>query len=204
MTVQALNWELGFCTGPEAPCAQYVPARVPGNVQLDWARATGLPDYTYGDNYKQYAFMEDLYWRYRAHALVDAGAERAVLFFEGIDYAYRIYVNGECLREGAGLFTPVRIDISRFIGQAVEVEVLILPVPKRGDRPDRSQADHSVKPPVSYGWDWHPRLIPSGLFEPAGIELLPADHVERFELSYTLQEDRGAAILHVDALLSRA
>ncbi|HML46941.1 MAG TPA: hypothetical protein PKE04_09365, partial [Clostridia bacterium] len=195
MNVLSLNWELGCCSGPDASCESYVPARVPGNVQLDWARAKGLPDYTYGENYKQYAFMEYLYWRYRAHAFVDADAECAVLFFDGIDYEYVISVNGEKVCEGAGLFTPVRIDISRYIGQAVDVEVLILPVPKHGDIPDRTQADHSVKPPVSYGWDWHPRLIPSGLFEPAGIELLPAAHVERFDLSYTLSEDRGAAML---------
>lgn len=204
MKTIALNWELGCCKAPDTPCEAYVSARVPGNVQLDWARAKGLPDYTFGDNYKQYAFMEDLYWRYRAHAVVDADAACAVLFFNGIDYAYRISVNGECLCEGAGLFTPVRLDINRYIGQAIDVEVLILPVPKRGDIPDRSQADHSVKPPVSYGWDWHPRLIPSGLFEPAGIELLPAAHAERFDLSYTLNEDRSAAVLRVDARIRQA
>ena len=55
------------------------------------------------------------------------------------------------------------------------LEILIHPAPKRPGFPaDRSQASATAKPPVSYGWDWHPRLIPLGLCDELRFEIRPA------------------------------
>lgn len=61
-----LSWEVGFTEDPSVSPAEFVPAVVPGAVQLDWARAKKLPDYTFGDNFRQFRFAEDVSWVYRA------------------------------------------------------------------------------------------------------------------------------------------
>jgi hypothetical protein len=43
--------------------------------------------------------------------------------------------------------------------------------------PFRSAADQSCKPPVTYGCDWNPRLVISGLWLPAYVETRSADYI---------------------------
>ena len=56
--LQRLFWEVGPCSGREETPAEFVPAAVPGAVQLDWAKAKGLPDYKYDLGFKEYRWME--------------------------------------------------------------------------------------------------------------------------------------------------
>ena len=46
------HWQVGFCNGADARPEKMVEAKVPGAVQLDWARAQGWGDYFYADNWK--------------------------------------------------------------------------------------------------------------------------------------------------------
>ena len=58
---------------------------------------------------------------------------------------------------------------------------------------DRDQAAQSVKPAVCYGWDWHPRLLVSGIWQEAYVETRTSGHIRRCEPFYTLNEDRTRA-----------
>nr|MBQ4319554.1 hypothetical protein [Clostridia bacterium] len=55
-----------------------------------------------------------------------------------------------------------------------------------------------VKPPVSYEWDWHPRVIPSGIWDETYIETRGTGHITRAEASYTLSADYTRADVHFD------
>ncbi|MGC6584859.1 hypothetical protein ACPV3A_07800 [Paenibacillus sp. Dod16] len=48
--ITALNWEVGWSDHAGQFPDRWVPATVPGAVQLDWARAEGWGDHTYGEN----------------------------------------------------------------------------------------------------------------------------------------------------------
>lgn len=54
-----------------------------------------------------------------------------------------------------------------------------------------------TKAAVSYGWDWHPRLIPLGLCEATGFEARPRVHLRHVDFSYVLSEDLDSADLTV-------
>jgi beta-mannosidase len=56
-----------------------------------------------------------------------------------------------------------------------------------------------VKPAVSYGWDFHPRLIPLGVWDETYIEVQPISFVENVNVNYNLNEqlDRAAIKLEV-------
>ncbi len=189
-----LDWQVGFSTSAEIAPERFVPATVPGAVQLDWARATGMPDHNYADHFKQYAWMEDTFWHYRAELppAVESDVQRLFFVCGGVDYHYVVRVGGKVLFEREGMFAPFEIDVTAYAGQAIEL--IVRPAPKSVDSPvDRSQANRSCKPAVSYGWDWHPRLVPLGIWRETFVERRPAAHLVDADVRYTLSDDLSSA-----------
>jgi beta-mannosidase len=204
---QELDWKIGYTKELGVPPDELVPAQVPGAVQLDWARAHCWPDYTYADNFKAYAWMEDVYWCYSATLNFRELSDGARLFFvsRGIDYQFQIKLNGTLLYEQEGMFTPVELDLTGKAAPGDLLEVVVFPAPKSRPEPaDRSQANRSCKPAVSYGWDWHPRLVPLGIWDETYLEIRPKTHFEKAEVNYVLSEDYSAAALAATVKLSDA
>jgi beta-mannosidase len=187
-----LKWELGYAkTSGETP-AKWIPAVVPGAVQLDIARAEKYAPYFYDEHWKDYLWMEDQFYTYRTNFSKPelATGERLVFISKGIDYEFSIFLNGEEVLHQEGMFTPVSIDMTEKLKENNELKIRINPVPKNHATPvDRSQAKHVAKPAVSYGWDWHPRLIPLGIWDETYLEIQPASHIDDFYVNYTLNSD---------------
>ena len=193
-----LDWELGYPGKETGSSLQWTEATVPGAVQLDIARAEGYGTYYYAENWKDYRWMEDTAFTYRTvfgKPEMEPG-ERLLFRSLGIDYAFQIRMNGRLMLEQEGMFSPVRLDVTSVLEDKNELLVKILPVPKKHPFPeDRTQAASSVKPAVSYGWDWHPRLVPSGIWDSTFLEILPASHLEKAEVTYTLDNNLSEALL---------
>lgn len=168
------------------------PATVPGNIQSDYARFRGWGDINYGENCQQYLEIEDAQWFYSTVFDADLReGERIFWFTKGIDYEYEVFLNGESICRHEGMFSPVEVDLTDLVRKKDnELSVKIFPHPKRPDAPVcRTQADRCVKPPVSYGWDWHPRVIPSGLWNDTGIEVRRGGFIENLNVTPFLSED---------------
>lgn len=199
------EWVSGYSKNREALPAEWVQASVPGAVQLDHARAKNWQPYWYGKNWKDYLWMEDCFWIYRtkfAHPGLEKGE---VLLFRsrGIDYQYQVRINGMLVYEYEGMFNGFDIDISPFLKEVNQLEVLIFPAPKsHKERMDRTQANQSCKPAVSYLWDWHPRLIPLGIWDETWLEKVPASRIEKAEVGYTLNADLSQAKLNLRVKLN--
>jgi beta-mannosidase len=195
----AADWELARLGGRGDKPAGWVPASVPGAVQLDWARAHALPDPAHGDNVRAYDGLEDSHWLYRTR-VPDASPgkdEEMVFTCHGVDYACEVRLGGVAVLQHEGLFTSFEIDVSESPA-GTALEILVLPAPKRKGAPaDRTQASHVCKPAVSYGWDWHPRLIPLGLWAPAHFVVRPRQHVRHVDFSYVLSGDFSRADITV-------
>ncbi len=198
-----LTWRVGWLDAPAGVPEEWVPAAVPGAVQLDWARAKGWEPYYIGTNCRDYTWMEDKYWLYEAELdFTLRGEERAALVFEGIDYRYCVTVDGEVLLNDEGMFAPHRLDVTRFAGAAHTLRVLLWPIPKADDSGTRDQARLSAKPAVSYGWDFHPRLVPTGIWQAAYLDIGPAYGIEAMDVSYVLTDDLSRAEIDVTLNLS--
>ena len=171
-----LNWQVGFCDSADKRPEEYFTATVPGAVQLDYARQYNLPDYNRELNFKEYKWMEDKFWVYTAE--FDASdtdkSSFLYLYVGGIDYRYEIYANGEKVCGYEGMYKRQRLSLSKFIGTKIKLEITVFPVPKStlpGVHKDtRDEANQCCKPAVSYGWDFHPRLVPLGIWEEIYIE----------------------------------
>jgi beta-mannosidase len=186
-----LNWNVGFTNNENISPEKRVPAVVPGAVQLDWAKAEGWGDYTYGDNWKDYLWMEDVYWSYTSQLDIPATLEGQRLFFvcKGIDYRFKVKLNGEVIHDQEGMFTPFEIDLTDQAASGDILEILIFPAPKSIPLESRAQANQSCKPAVSYGWDWHPRLIPLGIWDETYLEIRPVGHIAHWDITYVLDEE---------------
>ena len=192
-----LKWELGESKTEKDYPQKFISAEVPGAVQLDFAKAMNLPDYRYGTNSRAYRWLEDRYYTYKAEFAKPTLAEDKRLLFkcESIDYRFKIYINKNLVLDQEGMFTPVNVDITDYLKDSNLLEVVVFPAPKAF--PDanfepkmyRTNARESFKPPVSYEWDWHPRLIPLGICGEAKLEIANATRLKDVYVRYSLDDE---------------
>jgi len=62
--ITPLEWKVGHSEEKSKAPVKFVPAQVPGAVQLDIAKAEKYPPYEFADNYKMFAWMEDKFYTY--------------------------------------------------------------------------------------------------------------------------------------------
>lgn len=169
---QRFAWKVGYCTSATEQPEVFYDATVPGAVQLDYAAANGWKPYWQEKDLSVYAWMEDVYWLYCAEITIPKAEEgSSFLVFKGIDYRYRIRFDGELLYEGEGMFGELRLDMNRYAGKNGILQVLLYPIPKASIIwEERDQAKESCKSAVSYGWDFHPRLVPTGIWDEVYLE----------------------------------
>ena len=196
-----LQWEVGHKKDKESAPEKFVPATVPGAVQLDIARAEQYAPYYFADHWKDYLWMEDVYWEYKTEFAKPALKPDEKLFFvsKGIDYEFDIVLNGETLFYQEGMFTHVSLDLTNKLKEKNQLRVILYPAPKDPtvSFADRNQARESVKPAVSYTWDWHPRLIPLGIWDDTYLEIRPNSHIAQSLFEYNLAENLKTAELSV-------
>lgn len=201
-----LSWTVGPADGLDGPPVQTVLAEVPGAVQLDWARAMGWPLPEEASSVDSYLWMEDKYWVYRTllpGLALKRPSDRVFFVAKSIDYRFDVRIDGKRIFEQEGMFTPVEIDLTDDLAPGVPLEVRVYPAPKAQAEPqDRSQARLSAKPAVSYGWDFHPRLIPLGICDEAGLEIRPETHLSQVHFGYKLHAENTLAQILVQATVA--
>ena len=175
----------------------WFPATVPGNIQEDYGKANGFPDHNFGDNCKLYEALEDDGWLYRTEVIVEPKAGERVFFVtKGIEYEYEVRLNGNVLAHHEGMFSALELDITQELQNGNALEVYIYPHPKRaGADVCRDQADQSCKPAVEYNWDWHPRMLVSGLWDDTYIETRGSGYITYCDATYELDKELKNAVV---------
>lgn len=205
-----LDWEIAYHETENIKPTNWMPAVVPGAVQLDVMRAENYKQpYWYADNFKQFDWMEDWYFTYRTTFEKPEFLAQQKIYFstKGIDYQYKILLNGETIHEQEGMFAYADIDITDRLLQHNELRILIYPIPKvagatnfiAGTDSYRGHARESAKPAVSYGWDWHPRLVTRGIWDETFLKITNKSHLE--EVDFTYQLDKNFSNAKVDFTL---
>ena len=192
MKKQTFSWTLAHTADLSIPATERIPATVPGATALDYAKAKGYAPYYFGTNFRDYDWMENEYFIYETELDFRADKnEKAYLCLDGVDYEFEVRINGETVFHKEGMFTPSRIDVSAYNGKKSLLEVVIYPIPKYENarrKGTRDEAAACVKSPAQYGWDWHPRLVPSGIWKDAYLEICEAAPTFVFA-SYRLTDD---------------
>lgn len=176
-------------------------ASVPGNIQDDYAKAMGWGDLNYRDNCLKYRDIEDCTWQYRAKLRYERhDGERVFFVSHGIDYYSSVSLNGKEILRHEGMFSDVECELTDILTGDDYLTVTVYPHPKRKDavKGTRDEADTSVKAPVCYGWDWHPRILYSGMWQETYIETRADGFIGDVQIHYTLSEDFGEVTGHFD------
>ncbi|KPL11713.1 MAG: hypothetical protein AMS26_19645 [Bacteroides sp. SM23_62] len=195
------DWELGFQKEKDLQPQEWHPASVPGAVQLDMMHTLEERDWTRGDGYRQFRWMEDVWWTYRTRFDKPSlsGSDRLYFHSKGIDYAFEISLNGKALLQQEGMFRRVDLDLTDHLEVKNDLRIQIAPVPKsHHERDDRTQANRAFKPAVSYGWDWHPRLVPLGIWDETSLEIR-RDFLHDIRTRYSLDDSLENADLAITA-----
>lgn len=201
-----LEWKVGYSSDPSLRPEKSVAASVPGAVQLDWARAEGWPHFWQDGDVGRYAWMERVYWTYEVELpkLEIAAGKRLFFVSEGIDYRFLIRLGERTLHAQEGMFSRVELDLTGLANAGDKLEVVVFPIPDSGLGEGRVEASSSVKPAVSYGWDFHPRLVPSGIWRATYLELRSENHIRDLYFDYVIEENFGLVRLDLSIELSRA
>lgn len=170
----------------------WFPARVPGNIQHDYGCFKGFADIHYGENVAVYEQFEDDTWLYQTRFCVQPrDGERLYFVSDGIDYRFEVWLDGERLLEHEGMFSRIEVDLTEKLkaeGNCLEVRVLPHPSGGQARGTGREEAARSCKPAVGYGWDWHPRLLSSGMWQEAWLETRDAGFIRDCEARYSLND----------------
>lgn len=197
------NW-YGYVFNDEI--TEKFPAKVPGNIQQDFAEYKGwLKDLQYSTNVRKLEKYRDSFWKYETILQFKNEEDDRIFFIaEGIDYEFDILLNENKIFHQEGMYTPVEIDLTNKVKIGDKLEVIIYPHPKSSNTISHTPVDArtSCKPPVTYGWDWNPYLLISGIWKPAYIETRKIDYIEKCEVFYELDIDKKTANVHFDATCS--
>ncbi|MBS0199420.1 MAG: glycoside hydrolase family 2 protein [Proteobacteria bacterium] len=205
-------------------------ATVPGTVHTDLLANHQIPDPYVGAPEAGLQWIGLAGWEYRRSFDVDAAALRATrneLVFTGLDTLADVWLNGERILSANNSFRTWRVPAHGKLkahGNTLRVVfhspiATLLPqvqaMPHKiagnytspyGDEPkDAMTANFVRKPGYHYGWDWGPRYVTAGIWQPVSLQSwsgariddlqIRQDHVdgERAELTARVRIDPAAS-----------
>ncbi len=191
-----------------------IPARVPGNVELDLARAGALPEPFYAGNIRQLRPLETHEWWYSRIFYVPAGAdkERWALVFEGLDTLATVWLNGICLGEADNMLVEHSFDATAALRPGEENELVVrigsaLNAARRRDYDAvsmswerREEGLYIRKAPHVWGWDILPRAVSAGIWRPVRLEPVPDTAIEQLYF-YTIAAEPESSMLESRAVI---
>jgi beta-mannosidase len=203
--------------------ARWHDASVPGMVQTDLMAARLLPDPYYRDNEARVQWVGLADWEYETRFNVDAATlarDHVDLVFDGLDTFADIYLNGHKLASADNMFRRWRVPVKGTLhAGANELAVRLYSPIKRllpwllkqpyalpgefdsafGDEPKGKQtANYVRKAAYQYGWDWGPRIVTEGLWQPVHLDSWNRLRVDDFHIQ---QNYVSAAAAQVSAQL---
>ncbi|HEO70890.1 MAG TPA: glycoside hydrolase family 2 [Candidatus Hydrogenedentes bacterium] len=183
----------------EHPCdiealeAPSIPARVPGNVELDLERAGVIADPFFGDHIhalRPYEFCE--WWYARDFDLpANAAGTPWELVFEGMDTVATVWLNGIEVGRTANMLIAHRLGVTDALrpGEINRIVVRIQSAvnyarqfhydPLLSGPDTRDESLFVRKAPHMYGWDILPRAVSAGIWRSVRLEPRAANEMEQ-------------------------
>ncbi|HSV74475.1 MAG TPA: hypothetical protein VLH79_12020 [Chthonomonadales bacterium] len=194
------EWSLVYTLDPEAtvePTADalgasglpLIPARVPGNFELDLV-ANGIePEPFVGMSITRFFRYENArLWYFRRFEAEDRPERDSLLTFEGLDCFADVYLNGCLLGSTANMLVEHTFCVNGLLRGDNELVVAIRPaVPEAGAyphapglaaQPTGFEGLWVRKAPHTYGWDIMPRAVSAGIWRPVSLRCLPRARLE--------------------------
>jgi beta-mannosidase len=173
------NWQ-----ATKAGTDEWISAVVPGCIHTDLLAAGKIEDPFYRDNSKNVQWVGETNWIYRRTFQVSAETlrhDRVLLRCEGLDTFAEIKINGQEIGSANNMFRTWEFDVKSVLKtgeNTIEVS-LNSPMQFINERQKERDLYNGVggrswvrKEPCSFGWDWAPTLITSGIWRNISIQTL--------------------------------
>jgi beta-mannosidase len=181
-------------------------AQVPGVVHTDLLHNHLIPDPFDKDNefHLQWIGLTD--WEYQTTFQIDAAAlahQHLDLVFSGLDTFADVYLNDQSILRADNMFRTWRVPAKTLLKagpntlrivfhSAVEhmlpyVKSLPYVLPSIsthnfGNEENIATAPYTRKAPYQYGWDWGPRFLTEGIWQPVRLEMWDALRIDNFHI----------------------
>jgi beta-mannosidase len=215
------GWQFrAVANADRADVKEWHPAQVPGVVHTDLLQNKLIPDPFDKDNefHLQWIGLAD--WEYQTTFQVDAAAlahEHLDLVFAGLDTFADVYLNDQSILHADNMFRTWRVPAKTILKpgpntlrivfhSAVEhmlpyVKSLPYVLPSIsthnfGNEENIATAPYTRKAPYQYGWDWGPRFLTEGIWQPIRLEMWDALRIDNFHIH---QENITPALANVTA-----
>ena len=178
-----------------------IPARVPGNFEIDLMRAGCLEDPFFGQNVLKTQALESVHMVYaRTFQYRGRDGYTPVLTFEGLDTVAEVFVNGQLAGRCENMFIAQRFELDGLREGENDIAVHIIPacIAARGRK--ISAINNALKynyetmrlrkSPSMFGWDIMPRLVSGGIYRPVYIEERPREYIKQAYLMTTRVDAR--------------
>ncbi len=208
--------------------AQWLPATVPGSAQTDLLARHLIPDPFVGENEAKVQWVGLSDWQYRTNFNVDAATLRRAhveLVFDGLDTFADVYLNDRKVISADNMFRRWSAPVKPLLHtgtNTLEVRLYspierILPwllkqpyaLPGEfdsafGDEPNGKQTSNYVrKAAYQYGWDWGPRIVTVGIWQPVHLDSWDALRIADFHIAQQ-HVDADAAQLQAQVQIEAA
>lgn len=186
--------------------AEWHAAQVPGVVHTDLLRNGLIADPFDRDNefHLQWIGLTD--WEYQTTFQLDSSSlnhDHVDIVFDGLDTFADVYLNGESILKSDNMFRHWRIPAKNLLKpgdntlrivfhSAIEkmlpyVKSLpyVLPAISThnfGNEENLATAPYTRKAPYQYGWDWGPRFVTEGIWQPVRLETWDTLRIENFHI----------------------
>ncbi len=209
-----------------ADVKEWHPAQVPGVVQTDLLHSNLIPDPFDKDNefHLQWIGLAD--WEYQTTFQVDAATlvhDHVDLVFAGLDTFADVYLNDQAILHADNMFRHWRVPAKtqlkagsntlRIVFHSAVEKMLpyvkslpyVLPsisTHNYGNEENIATAPYTRKAPYNYGWDWGPRFMTEGIWQPIRLETWDALRIENFHIhqrSITADSANVNAELEIEA-----
>ena len=185
-------WRLGRNTSFQ-PELGPLEAFVPGSVQEALRRAGLLPDWNVGLKSRECEWVEHRHWIFEAE--IPAGCvpdhTEADLVAEGLDYSGWVLVDGVEVGRFEGTLLTHRFALGSVLGdgQPHRLALVFEEPPREQGQIGYTSASRFFKPRYTYSWDWCPRVVPIGVWEPLYLETGLAHEMRLDMLRTDLDQD---------------
>ncbi len=170
-----------------------IPARVPGNFELDLVEAGLAPDPYYAQNPFAFQQYENRHlWYATRFAAEDAGDANTFLRFEGIDTVADIWLNGSLLGHTDNMLIEHTFSVAGRLKGENELLVHIYPTTIVARDLHNTPYDYAQrynyeslrlrKAASMFGWDIMPRFVSGGLWKPVSLIREPKERIEKLYL----------------------
>ncbi|MBI9065328.1 MAG: glycoside hydrolase family 2 protein [Marinilabiliaceae bacterium] len=193
------NW-----TFSEVGKAEWHEAKVPGCVHTDLLNNNLIDDPFYRLNEHDMQWIDKKDWEYKTQFSADAellAHDKVILNFKGLDTHADIYLNNLLILKADNMFrgwevdckkhlkngqnelriyfhSPIKVGLDIYDNYPYVVQSSPNDLAKIGKvSGEKWVSPHIRKAPYQFGWDWGPRLVTSGIWEPIILEAWNKAHI---------------------------